>query len=80
MKKHIAIGIYVGQILLEQDLKYHKWLKAGRSVSFSPRANPARIVTWLEKLLHLKEHLLSSKRKVVLPRTLITGVEKRCLQ
>ena len=80
MKKHINIGMYVGQILLKQDLKYQKWLKAGRPISFSPKTEPARKATWLEKLLHLKKSLLSSKGNVALPRTLITGATKRCLQ
>lgn len=34
MKKTIHIGIYIGTILLERDIKYQKWLKAGRPVSF----------------------------------------------
>jgi len=80
MRKHINIGMYIGQILLERDLKYQKWLKTGRPISFSPKTELAQKATVLEKLLHLKEHLLSSKRKAVLLRTLITGVEKRCLQ
>lgn len=42
MKKTIYIGIYVGTILLEQDLKYQKWLKAGRPVSFLSQAESVR--------------------------------------
>lgn len=80
MKKHITIGMYVGQILLERDLKYQKWLKASRPVSFSPKTEPVQEAIWLEKLLHLRKSLLSSKRSVALSHTLITGVEKRCLQ
>lgn len=40
MRKHIHIGIYIGTILLERDLKYQRWLKMGRPMSFLPQANP----------------------------------------
>jgi len=28
------IGVYIGNILLEQDLEYQEWLRKGRPVSF----------------------------------------------
>lgn len=36
------IGIYVGNIFLERDLKYQEWLRKGRPVSFVQHAGSGR--------------------------------------
>lgn len=67
MKRRIddSIGIYIGMTLLERDLKYQEWLKAGKPISFGPKVHKP---TLLERLVSLKERLLASKRAVRLPK------------
>lgn len=36
------IGIYVGNVILEHDLKYQEWLRKGRLVLFMPHVGSGR--------------------------------------